>query len=117
LRLGPFVLPARLLFGVFGLLAVGLGAFDLLHKAHVKEVDLLYTIVALAVAAVWLLSIALGFRGARLGVFIAGAIAFVEFGVVASSHFVSGASAIHTVVKQEGLPVATAAMALLPAAF
>lgn len=114
-RSGPFVLPARLLFGVFGLLAVGLGTFDLLHKLHAKEVDLLYTVVGLVVAVVWVLSIALGYRGLRLGVFIAGAIAFVEFGVVASSHFVSGASAISSFVKQEGLPVATTAMALLPA--
>src|SRR3989442_13997673 len=74
-----------------------------------------FTAVALVVGAIWLVCIILAFIGLRFGIFGAAAIAFVEFAVVASTHFVSAAGALGTFVKHEGLPVATVAMALVPA--
>jgi hypothetical protein len=112
---GPFLLPARVVLLVGGLIAVGLGTFTLLHEYHAGQVSSLYTIIALIIGVVWLACIGLGFIGSRIGVFGAGAIAFVQFGVVASTHFVSGPGALGTFVKHEGLPVATAAIALVPA--
>jgi len=112
---GPFLLPARVVLLVAGLIAVALGTFTLLHDYHAGQVDRLYTILALLSGLVWLACIGLGFMGYRFGVFGAGAIAFVQFGVLASTHFVSGAGALGTFVKHEGLPVATVAMALVPA--
>ena len=112
---GPFLLPARVVLLVAGLIAVALGTFTLLHDYHAGQVDRLYTILALLSGLVWLACIGLGFMGYRFGVFGAGAIAFVQFGVLASTHFVSGAGALGTFVKHEGIPVATVAMALVPA--
>jgi len=112
---GPFLLPARVVLLVAGLIAVGLGTFTLLHEYHAGQVNRLYTIIALIIGVVWLACIGLAFIGYRIGVFGAGAIAFVQFGVLASTHFVSGPGALGTFVKHEGLPVATVAMALVPA--
>ena len=112
---GPFLLPARVVFLAAGLIAVALGTFIVLHEYHAGQTDRLYTVVALVAGVVWLACLGLGFQGNRVGVFGAGAIAFVQFGVLASDHFVSGPGALSTFVKHEGLPVATAAMALVPA--
>jgi hypothetical protein len=113
-RSGPFLLPARVLLLAAGVLAVGLGVFNLLHELHAGEVDRLYTAVALVAFALWLVSLVLAFAGWRVFVFIAGALAFLEFGLIASSHFVSGPAALGTFVKHEGLPLATVDMALVP---
>lgn len=110
---GPFLLPARWLVLGAGLLAVALGIFNLFHELHSKLVDGVYTIVALAVAAAWLACLVLAFRGFRLGVFGAGAIAFVEFCVIIANHFVTGPGELFTFAKQEGLAMATADMALV----
>ncbi len=112
---GPLVLPGRTLLLASGLLALAAGVFTLLHEFHAGQVSGVYTIIAMGVGAIWLACVVLAFFGARIGVFGAAAIAFVEFGVVASTHFVSSAGALGTFVKHEGLPVATAAMALVPA--
>jgi hypothetical protein len=112
---GPFVIPARTLLLASGLLAIALGVFTLQHELHSGQVNGLYAIVALIVAAIWLACVVLAFLDVRIGVFGAAAIAFVEFAVVASTHFVSSAGALGTFVKHEGLPVATVAMALVPA--
>jgi hypothetical protein len=112
---GPFLLPARTLLLTSGLLAVALAAFLLFHELHSGQANGIYTIVALVVGAVWLICIVLAFSGQRLGIFGAAAIAFVEFAMVASTHFVSAAGALGTFVKHEGLPVATVAMTLVPA--
>jgi hypothetical protein len=114
-RGGPFLVPARTLLLVFGIIGVGLGIFTLLHEYHSHEVDALYTIVGVVVAIIWLVSLALAFMGFRLGVFVAAAVAFIDFGVTATSHFEAGAASLGTFVKSEGLPVATVAMALLSA--
>ena len=112
---GPFLVPARVVLLVAGVIAVGLGTFIVLHEYHAGQVDRLYTIIALIVGLVWLACSGLGFQGYRIGLFGAGAMAFVQFGVLAANHFVSGPAALGTFVKHEGLPVATAAMALVPA--
>jgi len=112
---GPFLVPARVVLLVAGVMAVGLGTFTLLHEYHAGQVERLYTGIALVIGLVWLASIGLGFLGRRIGVFGAGAIAFVQFGVIASSHFVSGPGALGSFVNHEGLPVATVAIALVPA--
>ena len=112
---GPFLLPARIVLLIAGLIAVALGTFIVLHEYHAGQVDRLYLIIALIAGLVWLACIGLGFQGYRIGVFGAAAIAFVQFGVLASNHFVSGPGALGTFVRHEGLPIATAAMALVPA--
>jgi hypothetical protein len=112
---GPFLVPARLLLVLSSLIAIALGAFNIGHELHAGEVDIVYTVVAGAVTLIWLVSLLLVWRGARLGAFIAGLIAFVEFGVIASTHFVSGPAALSAYARHEGLPLATAVMALLPA--
>ena len=109
------MIPARTLLLASGVLAVVLGVFTLLHQFHSSLVDRNFTIVALVVAAIWLASIVLAFLGFRIGVFAAGAIAFVEFGVTASAPFVSGPRGLSTLVQHEGLPVAPAAMGLVTA--
>jgi len=110
---GPFVIPARFILLIGGLLAIGLGGFNLLHEFHAAQVGRAYAIVALLVGALWLAAIILAFLGSRLAVFAAGLVAFIEFGVIASTHFVVGAVDIDTFWKAEGLPVATVDMALL----
>jgi hypothetical protein len=112
-REGPFLIPARTLLLVFGLLAVGLGTFTLLHERHSGQVDAVYMVIGLIVGVMWLASLVLAFMGFRLGIFLAAAFAFIDFGVTATSHFESGAGALGTLVKSEGLPVATGAMSLL----
>jgi len=113
-RSGPFLIPARLLLLLFGLLTVGLAVFNVLHEFHAAEVDQTYLIGALVACAVWLAAIVVGFFGYRIAIFIAAALAFVQFGVLDSSHFVSSAAALSTFVKHEGLALATVDMALIP---
>jgi len=110
---GPFLLPARWLLLGAGLLAVVLGIFNLFHELHSQQVDRVYTIVALAVAVIWLASLVFAFRGFRVGLFGAGAIAFIEFSVILANHFVSGTSELFTFANHEGLAIATADMGLV----
>src|SRR4030088_613391 len=93
-RQGPRLIPARVLLLASGLLALALGAFNLFHELHAAQVDRTYTIVAVAIGIVWLASIILGFRGQPIGVFFTGAIAFIELGAIATTHFTSTAGAI-----------------------
>jgi len=60
-----------------------------------------------------LTGLVLAFRGKKPGVAIAGGIAFVEFGLISSSHFVSGPAAMSTFAKGEGLSVAPVLMTLM----
>lgn len=112
-REGPFLIPARTLLLATGLIAVGLGTFMLLHERDSGQVDAIYVIVGLIVGVIWLASLVLAFRAFRIGIFLAAAFAFIEFGVTATSHFEAGAGGLGTFVKTEGLPVATVAMGLL----
>lgn len=112
---GPFLIPARLVLLFAGLVAIALGVFNLAHELHAGEVDIIYTVVAGAAALIWLVSLLLVFRGVRVGAFIAGLMAFVEFGVIASAHFVSGPAALSAFARHEGLPLASAVMGLVPA--
>jgi hypothetical protein len=112
---GPFVLPARTLLLVSGLLAVALASVNLFHELHSTNVDIVYVAVAGLVALIWLTSLILAWRGSRLGVFLAGLIAFIEFGVIASGHFVTAPWDIHVYSVHEGLHAATVLMALMPA--
>lgn len=97
----------------FGLLAVALGVFNLFHELHARQVDALYTIIALAVGVVWLVCIMLAVGKNPIGVFGTAVIAFLELGVVAQGHFASSPGAIGSFVRMEGLPVATALMGLV----
>ena len=112
-RGGPFLIPTRTLLLVSGLIAVGLGAFTLLHERHSGQVDTFYLIVGLIVGVIWLASVVLAFRGFRTGIFLAAAFAFIDFGVTATSLFEAGPASMGSFVKSEGLPVATVAMGLL----
>jgi hypothetical protein len=98
---------------VAGLLSVGLGAFNLGHELHSTNVDVIYVVVAGLVGVVWLVSLYLAWRDFRLGIFAAGLIAFVEFGVIAAAHFVTAPWDIDIYAKHEGLPVAAVLIALL----
>jgi hypothetical protein len=111
---GPLLLSGRVILLISGGLAIGLGVFNLFHEFHAAQVDGVYTISAAIVGVIWLASLVLAFLGVPAGVFIAGAIAFVEFGVIAANHFGSGPAALGTFVEKEGLPLATVDMALLP---
>lgn len=112
-REGPFLVPARALLLVFGVLAVALGTLNLFHELHAKQVDALYTAIAIAIGIIWLACIILGFRGNAVGVFGAGLIAFVELGAISQAHFSTSAGAIGSFVRIEGLPIATALMGLV----
>jgi hypothetical protein len=106
IRQGPLLFPARYLLLISGLIALALGAFNLFHEFHAAQVDGVYTIAALAVMVIWLASIILGFKGQLIGVFITGAIAFIQLGEIAQAHFAATAGAIGSFVRIEGLPVA-----------
>ena len=108
------MIPARILLLAGGVIAVGLGVFNLLHELHAGLVGRLYTGIALVVAIVWLAAIVVAFAGSRFGAFVAGATAFIEFAVVSSNHFVIGPGALTVFVKSEGLPVASVDMAIVP---
>jgi hypothetical protein len=105
-RQGPLLFPARYLLLVSGLVALALGSFNLYHELHAAQVDTVYTAAALFVFVVWLASIILGFRGQPIGVFLTGAIAFIQLGEIAQQHFAATAGAIGSFVRIEGLPVA-----------
>ncbi len=109
------MVTARLMLLVAGLLSLALGSFNLDHELHSTNVDTIYVVVAGLVGVVWLVSLFLVWRGSRLGIFLAGLIAFVEFGVIASGHFVTASWDIDIYSKHEGLAVAAALIALLPA--
>jgi hypothetical protein len=105
-RQGPLLFPARYLLLVSGLIALALGSFNLYHELHAAQVDTVYTAAALIVFVVWLASIILGFKGQPIGVFLTGAIAFIQLGEIAQQHFAATAGAIGSFVRIEGLPVA-----------
>ena len=110
---GPFAIPARALLLAAGIASIGLGAINLFHERHVSEVGNLYLGIAVAIGILWLASLVLAFRGFKPGVAAAGSIAFVEFGVIGSSHFVTGPAGMSAYVKSEGLSVAPILMALM----
>src|SRR5437879_13617536 len=83
---GPFLVPARVVLLVAGVIAVGLGTFIVLHEYHAGQVDRLYTIIALIVALFWLACIGLGVPGYRGGRFGAGATALVRFVLLPAHH-------------------------------
>src|SRR5438067_527025 len=112
---GPFVIPARTRLFVAVVLSSALCSFNLVHELHSKNVDIIYTVVGAVVAIVWLVSVILAWRGSRAGVFLAGLIAFVEFGVISAGHFVTAPFDIDIYAKHEGLALATVLTALLPA--
>lgn len=114
-RSGPFLLPARYVFLLSGLAASGLGAFNLWHEYHAVFVDRNIGLARALGVAVWLAAVILGFLGFRLGLFVAGALAFGQFGVAASTHFEVGAVSMTDFVKLEGLPIVAVDMALLVA--
>ena len=96
-----------------GAAAIALGAINLYHERHVAEVDNLYLAVAALVGIVWMVSLLLAYRGYKPAVAVAGAIAFVEFGIIASSHFVTGPAGMSAFVKTEGITAAPVLMALM----
>ena len=110
---GPFAIPARLLLLIAGLAAIVLGAINLFHERHLGQVDNVYVGVAAAIGLIWLISLPLAFVRVKAAVAAAGAIAFLEFGVISSSHFVTGPGAMSTFVKGEGLGVAPVLMGLM----
>jgi hypothetical protein len=114
-RQGPLLFPARYLLLVSGLIALALSVFNLFRDLHAKQVDNVYTAISLAVGVVWLASIILGFRGQKVGVFLTGAIAFIELGAMSQAHFASTAGAIGSFVRMEGLEVAAALIGLVVA--
>jgi hypothetical protein len=109
------VLPARVLLLVAGVLAVALASVNLYPELHSTNVDIYYVVVAGLIYLTWLVSLVLAWRGLRIGVFLAGVIAFIEFGVIAAGHYVSAPWDIHILSLHEGLWTAAVLMAILPA--
>jgi hypothetical protein len=109
------VLPARLLLLAAGLLSIALGSFNLGHELHSGNVDVIYVVVGGVLAVIWLVSLYFAYIGSRLGIFLAGLIAFVEFGVIAAAHFVTAPWDIDIYSKHEGLALAAVLIGLLPA--
>lgn len=110
---GPFAISARSLLLSSGLFAITLGALNLYHEAHLREVDNRYIGIAVAIGAIWLGSLVLAFRGVKFGLVLSGTISFLEFGIISSSHFVTGPSGMSPYAKSEGLSVAPISMTLL----
>ena len=110
---GPFAIPARVLLLIAGIASIALGAINLFHERHVAEIDNLYLGIAAAIGILWLISLVLAFRGIKPAIAAAATIAFVEFGVIGSSHFVTGPAGMSAYVKSEGLSVAPVLMALM----
>lgn len=107
-------MPARFVVLIAGLTGVALAGVNLWHEFHAAIVDRNIALGRAASGVVWLVAIILGFLGLRLGVFVAGAIAFAEFALTASTHFESGASAsLENFVKKEGVTMAPVDMVLL----
>jgi hypothetical protein len=114
-RSGPFLVPARIVLLVSGLLAIGLAVGNLYYQFQGHQVDVVYAGIALAVAVVWLAGVIAAYLGWRLGIFVSGAIGFVQFCVLASSEFVVGPNDIDVLWKAVGLPVAPVEMGLIAA--
>jgi len=96
-----------------GTASIALGTLNLFHERHVAEVDNLYVAGAGLIGLIWLISLVLAFRGVKPAVALAAAIAFVEFGIISSSHFVVGPSGMSAYVKSEGPSVAPVLMTLM----
>src|SRR5438874_4428350 len=112
---GPFVIPARTLLIVAGVLSVALSAVNLVPELKSTNVDIYYVAVAGLIYLIWLASLVLAWRGSRAGILLAGLIAFVDFGVIAAGHFTTAPFDIHVYSLREGLWVAALLMAILPA--
>jgi len=112
---GPFVIPARTLLLVAGVLSVALSAVNLVPELRSTNVDIYYVVVAGLIYLIWLASLVLAWRGSRAGILLAGLIAFVDFGVIAAGHFTTAPFDIHVYSLREGLWVAALLMAILPA--
>lgn len=113
--LGPFLLPARVVLAIGGALAIGLSAFNLFHEFHAAVVDRTYLVAAIAIGLLWIIATIFAVAGWRFALLASALLAFIDFGVIASSHFVSTGSTIGSFAKQEGLPVAAVDMAVIPA--
>ena len=59
------------------LLAVTLASVNLYPERHSTNVDVYYVVVAGLIYLIWLVSLVLAWRGLRIGVFIAGLVAFI----------------------------------------
>ena len=110
---GPFALPARVLLLAAGITSIALGAINLYHERHFAEVGNLYVGIAGLIGLVWLVSLLLAFRGMKPAVALAAAVAFIEFGIISSSHFVVGPGGMSALVKSEGISVAPVLMVLM----
>src|SRR2546430_17561603 len=74
---GPFVIPARTLLLVAGVLSVALSAVNLVPELKSTNVDIYYVAVAGLIYLIWLASLVLAWRGSRAGILLSGLIAFV----------------------------------------
>jgi hypothetical protein len=110
---GPFPVPARALMLGAGTASIALGAINLFHERHVAEVDNLYVGVATFVGLVFVISLLFGYRGVKAGIALTAAIAFTEFGIISSSHFVTGPAGMSAFVKSEGITAAPVLMTLM----
>jgi hypothetical protein len=109
------VVPARVLLLAAGMLAIALASVNLYPERHSTNVDIYYVLVAGLIYVIWLVSLVLAWRGLRIGIFLAGLIAFIEFGVIAAGHYVSAPWDIHILSLHEGLWTAVVLMAIPPA--
>jgi hypothetical protein len=110
---GPFLLPARVLLPLFGLIAVATGALHLADELHRAEVDRLYAAIAGAVWIIFAAGVVGAFWGRRPALLAAGIPAFVAFGLQTSTHFVPGTNSISDLTHTQGQSFAIAVLALV----
>jgi hypothetical protein len=115
-RRAPFLIPARVLVAIVGLTAIGAAVLHLVDEVQRTESAGIFLLALIGLGTIWLVSLGIAWRGSRIALFIAGLLAFAEFGLQASNHFITGGSQdISTLSLHRGLAVGITLLALGPA--
>jgi hypothetical protein len=115
-RRAPFLIPARVLVAIVGLIAISAAVLHLVDEVQRTESAGIFLLALIGLGTIWLVSLGIAWRGSRIALFIAGLLAFAEFGLQASNHFITGGSQdISTLSLHRGLAVGITLLALGPA--
>jgi len=112
----PFLIPARVLVVIVGLVAISAAVLHLVDEVQRTESAGIFLLAVIGLGVIWLVSLGIAWRGSRIALFIAGLLAFAEFGLQATNHFITGGSQdISTLALHRGLAVGITLLALGPA--